>query len=693
MIERFFLIFWGCWLLLVLFAAIRVFAFSFARRRQDKRWGDGTKDHKPAVVIVPVKGFDVQSSPRFFDTLFDQDYSNYRVIVTFEAWHDPVAVWLKEELEVTGDSPLWCHPEENSSLKSITLVCAGVSENEGQKVHNQRAAFKHLTDSDEIIAFADADIVFKSNWLAKLVAPINQTTHPLSTTYRWLVPKRPTLPNQIASVINASITTQGGWESTNVLWGGSMAVARSVFNSLDVPQLLKGSLNDDLRLSKAARAAGNRVAFVRSLILPTLIDFSWSDFFEFAKRQYTQVKFFSPILYRGTNFVLGFYALGLLSLLGALIYGYFLAWIPIAAAYIIDQFRSLARQQIYLSLFSENGIQRKLFSASWLEHMLTPFWMLLHWLLLVSTWTQSKITWAGISYRIIAKDKTRILNRPVVAERLPVGVPGLALIAALNDRNRGSYTQPIRPVSTAPITPTPQTLAPPIGKAAAVETSASEAIVAPGPMSAREVLEKAAGAATTSDHPTPDKVEAPPAAPTPAPAPSLSHPGVSPFVTPLTALARPLRSWRSQTKEQASPKKYLAGSLAPSRPRKKEDRERTPAHLIQVHFHPTNPNLAESRPPSGLPSTEPSLVESTPDVTGNEEPLLPITAVTTHESTPLSFPGESKSAHRAHFRRSRSMGYVGQRKAKSSRVNDVSYCSKGQRTFHPVSKSPAGRSS
>ncbi|MEQ1842365.1 MAG: hypothetical protein ABL994_18335, partial [Verrucomicrobiales bacterium] len=262
-------------------------------------------------------------------------------------------------------------------------------------------------------------------------------------------------PNQLASVINGSITTQGGSELTNVLWGGSMALSRQVFDELDVPSLLAGSLNDDLRLSKAARQQGNKVAFVRSLILPTLIDFNWRSFFEFVRRQYTQVKFFSPILYTGTNLVLGLYALGAITIVAALIYGYFYAWIPIAAAYVIDQFRSLARQQVYLSLFPENGIRQKLFAASWLEHMMTPFWMLLHWALLISTWTQNRITWAGIRYQIISKSETKVLFRPPGTQTLPAGAPGPAMLAALLDRRRPQATQPIRPAAIeTPVEPT-----------------------------------------------------------------------------------------------------------------------------------------------------------------------------------------------------------------------------------------------
>ncbi len=448
MIERYFLIFWAVWLLLILIAAFRVMGFSAARRWQDRKWKDLTRNQQSTALIIAVKGFDLLATPKFFDSIFSQDYRDYRVVVTFESWDDPVAIWLKGELDLNESDTVWNHPEPESCLKSITLVCAGIAQVEGQKVHNQIAAFRELNDRDHVIAFADSDIVCGDDWLARLLAPINLGTHPLSTTYRWLVPKRPTLPNQLASVINGSITTQGGSELTNVLWGGSMALTRKVFDQIKVPMLLSGSVNDDLRLSKAARRAGNRIAFVRSLVIPTLIDFNWGSFLEFAKRQYTQVKFFSPILYAGTNIVLGFYALGVLSLLGALIYGYFYAWIPIAAAYIIDQFRGLARQQVYLSLFPQNEIRRKLFAACWLEHMLTPVWMLLHWFIIMSTWTQNRIVWAGVHYRIISKSKTRILARPTTVDTLPVSTPGLALIAALHDKKRGTYTPPILPAVT-----------------------------------------------------------------------------------------------------------------------------------------------------------------------------------------------------------------------------------------------------
>lgn len=455
MIEETLLAIWGAWTLLILFAAFRVLGFSAARRRQDRRWGDGSGSQKPVALVVSVKGFDIQATPRFFDILFDQTYRDYRVIVCFESWDDPVSRWLCEHLELSRDERIWRHPDPSSGLREIALACGGLAVDEGQKVHNQRAAFADLSPRDAIVAFADADILLGRDWLARLVAPINHGSHELSTTYRWLVPRRPTLPNQLACVINASITTQGGNELTNILWGGSMALSRGLFDEIDVPALLAGSLNDDLRISKAARATGRKVAFVRSLVLPTPIEFGWRGLLEFARRQYTQFKIFSPIFYFATNVVIGFYVLGLATIVGAIVYGYFLAWVPVAASYVIDQFRALARQQVYLSLFKDPDIRRRLFATSWLEHMFSPAWILLNWCLLASTWTQRRLTWAGVRYQIVSPSRTKVLGRAAAPRELPAGAPGLALVRALHDRVRREMVPASAPIRAEAALPAP----------------------------------------------------------------------------------------------------------------------------------------------------------------------------------------------------------------------------------------------
>jgi len=720
MIEHYFLMFWAAWLLLLLLAALRVIGFGAARRWQDRKWRDRTRNQQGAAVIIPVKGFDLQSTPRFFDTLFDQDYKNYRVIVTFESWNDPVAEWLLEHLDLSKSDPTWNHPDPDDGLKSIILVSAGVAHNEGQKVHNQIAAFRELTTEDKVIAFADADIVFEKDWLAQLLAPINLGTHRLATTYRWLVPKRPTLANQFACVINGSIATQGGTELLTVLWGGSMALSREVFDDIDVPNLLIGSLNDDLRISKAARKAGNKIAFIRSLILPTPIDFTWRSFFEFAKRQYTQVKFFSPILYTGVNIMLGFYALGALSLIAALAYGYFYAWVPIAAAYVIDQIRGLARQQVYLSLYHEAEIRRKLFSACWLEHMLTPVWMLMHQLLIFSTWTQKRITWAGIQYQILGKDKTKILHRPASTDKLPIGAPGLALIAELHDRKRGTYTQPIETSvpeesqSTKDKAKTPKTASiAPVSEPAQPLRSPSPTSV--GPFSHpghSSVVTALATAPRFSDLHTPSRssnhfsaasrinpllfqVSIPRSAvvnltryqplsePSPAWIEELSNEprrssSVQLIFESIEIVKTPIPMAEAMpTRQEASPKRTRP--LTPSKVQQRLNKTR----IKQQKLFKTSPNLATSSAPVFNPPTMEAVPPSTPVLPAKEEKSL----------TPLPFvAGRSHAAQRANCsRRDRRVGPVGKRTSRSSRTAQASAASRGSMRNRPVTRKASGR--
>lgn len=415
-----------------------------------------------------------------------------------------------------------------------------------------------------------------------------------------------------------------------------MALSREVFDEIDVPNLLSGSLNDDLRISKAARKAGNKIAFIRSLILPTPIDFTWRSFFEFAKRQYTQVRFFSPILYAGVNIVLGFYALGALSLFVALAYGYFYAWVPIAAAYVIDQVRGIARQQIYLSLYPENEIRRKLFSACWLEHMLTPVWMLMHQLLIFSTWTQERITWAGIQYQILGKDKTKILHRPSSQDALPVGVPGLALITEIHDRKLGTWTEPIETYLSEESQP---------GKAKAglPETA---------------FLEPATEPARPLKSPPPTSIG------------PFAHPGRSAYVSALASAPRypELHFPASLTRDSATASRINPLLLKVAIPR---------SAIVNLTRY------------QAYPDSSPAKVQ---EVTVNST-SIPRPAAMPAESLPF-VAGRSRAATRANcFRRDRRVGAAVKRTSRSSRTPQASAASLASNLARPVVHKASGRPS
>lgn len=417
MIESFFWILWTLWMAEALAAAVNAGLFGLLRRRQDRRLAEALDPElqRAVALIVPVKGFDPDLTPRFFRGLLSQQYRRYRLIVTMESDEDPVFAWLTDELKVDPESLKGSAAEtlekRESGPMDVSFVFAGECEGRGQKVHNQLAAFGELEEGDEIVAFADADIYCPPDWLARLVAPVNLGTHPVSSTYRWLIPRRNSPPNILASVINGSVASLGGWEAWNVLWGGSMAVARGTFDELDVPALFAGSLNDDLRLAKEVRSRGKPIAFVRSLMMPSPVDFTWEGLFEFGRRQYYQVRRFSPTLFKVAHLLTLVYTLGFLTALYAVgAMENFRAWVPIGFVTVCDQLRGYFRQRMQRTLFDDETAV-VLARNAWIEHLATPVWMGLHALLVLSAWFVRTIRWAGIEYRVVSPGETVVVRR------------------------------------------------------------------------------------------------------------------------------------------------------------------------------------------------------------------------------------------------------------------------------------------
>ncbi|MDF1812588.1 MAG: glycosyltransferase family 2 protein, partial [Verrucomicrobiales bacterium] len=420
---------WAVWVLLLLIAVYRVIKFRLSLGKERKIWGDGSGHQKTAVVIVPIKGVTPRHTSDFFQSLLEQNYSKYRVIVTVETSDDPAAEWLSDQFGIDLSHPVWAPENPQSGLQNLQIVVAGKCKGRGQKVHNQLAAFEELTGEDEIIVFVDADIVCPPDWLARLTAPVNRGTHDPATTYRWLVPERNRLASLFASVINASITTQGGNVRENMPWGGSMAISRQVFDDIDVPRLFEGSVNDDLRLGKAAKKAGYKVGYIRNLVRPTMIDFTWGKFIEFARRQYLQVKVFAPILYCGANLILGVYILGFVSIVASIVMGNLWAWVPLIIATVLDQFRAMTRESIYRNLFgNDKETYKKISKTSGMEAFLTPVYMTIHGLIVMSTWFMNKMEWGGIRYQVEGVNKTRVLQRAPM-ENAPVNSSSVGELA------------------------------------------------------------------------------------------------------------------------------------------------------------------------------------------------------------------------------------------------------------------------
>ena len=122
----------------------------------------------PIAVVVAIKGHDSELDG-FLDCLFAQDYPVVRFIFAVEAASDPAVPVLEARRAMAPDR--------------VTLVIAGLTDNESQKITNVRAALPELRPEDEILVFPDADIWPEPDWLRRVVEPIMRGEADAVTAY------------------------------------------------------------------------------------------------------------------------------------------------------------------------------------------------------------------------------------------------------------------------------------------------------------------------------------------------------------------------------------------------------------------------------------------------------------------------------------------------------------------------------
>ncbi len=395
------------------YAPFKAWVSCLLLKRQRKRLETLSKEHpkRPVALIIAAKGVS-PTFDHFLELVLHQDYPAYRLIFVTESTSDPAQAAIRQHLGLASVDVSWTRPDAvDTGVSEVQLVVAGLAHNQGQKVHNQLAAFQHLRAEDEIIAFADADIVGGEQWLWKLVTPINVGETELTTGYRWFIPRTNRFSTLVATNINAGIGILAGPSWHTLLWGGSMAMSRGAFENVGVPRVLAGSLNDDLQISREARRAGYKLYFVRSLMAPSPVDYTWESFFEFGRRQYYQVLTYVPRYWAIGLFFTSAWLIGF-----SVTWGRFLLlgdvralWWILAVAFLIV-LKGFLRTSYLREQFDRETIAH-LWPARVLELFTTTLNMAIHLLVILSAAPLRGITWAGIKYRVNGRQETEVVSR------------------------------------------------------------------------------------------------------------------------------------------------------------------------------------------------------------------------------------------------------------------------------------------
>lgn len=372
----------------------------FARNRLDQLYR-----YRPsgrAMVYVPCKGVDVGQEENL-RRLLDQDYGDYVVTFIVESTSDPAYGLIRGLMAE--------HPRVQTHV-----VVAGLADGSGQKIHNLRAATAEIPSDVEYVAFADSDARPRRQWLRALVSHLGNPKVGVSSGYRWFVPVEPTFAAHLIYSINCSVAVLFRSRDPNLIWGGSWAMRREVFDSLGIHRELEGMLTEDLVVARVARRNRLRVEYEPGCMVASPLDGDFPKLFGFLRRQYMLGRFYVPGWW-GFGFLTTLYAnLVLLANLGLCAWGLAArspwAWVPAgvcAVLYGLHVVRGLVRQSL-VSVYCP-ALRGALRRAARFDVWAGPLVSMLSTAGLVSSALGRQVTWRGITYRVLRGGQTRIVRR------------------------------------------------------------------------------------------------------------------------------------------------------------------------------------------------------------------------------------------------------------------------------------------
>ncbi|WP_158595977.1 glycosyltransferase family 2 protein [Oleomonas cavernae] len=347
-----------------------------------------------AVMIVPATG-DLPRLAAFHDALLAQRCRPARIVFAVESVDDPAYARL---LALVASSPF-----------SIDVVVAGEATASSQKCRNQASALRLFGQSEPYVVLADIDILPPPDWLGHLLRPLTRDVADVVTGYRWTMPADARPATVLGTWIDRSVAglpkPNDGW----LAWGGSIALRRDAVERLGLPDLFEREISDDLSLAKAARRAGARVIFRRSVLLPTPVAHSFASLIAFGQRQYQMFLFYQWPLWLAAAVTVVANLFGSVALLWLAFHSpaglaaYALSLIMIAAA---DQRRrSMARRA---GIAPVGGVVEVILRFM---PLLLPVIHLLHLAAIVLSLDRRKVVWGHCVYRMRGGRVTGIERR------------------------------------------------------------------------------------------------------------------------------------------------------------------------------------------------------------------------------------------------------------------------------------------
>src|SRR5687768_985791 len=352
-----------------------------------------------ASVIAPCKGTDASLAANLAAVL-DQDYPEYEVIFVVDDPTDPAV-------------PLIENAARNSAGTS-EVVYAQKATDSGQKVESLREAVLHIDSRSEVLAFVDSDVRPGKEWLRSLAAPLADVSVGASSGYRWFVSENSNFATELRSSWNASIASvQGSDMGSNFCWGGSMAIRRDVFERLTIREKWRGTLSDDLAVTRSMNAVGLPVYFVPKAVVPSSGTCSFRELLEFTNRQIKITRVYAPRLWITSFLGSGLFTAVMIASLGVVFtdpsgpFARYAALFTIISVTLLSVGKAWLRAKAIRLVLRENraALDRQFIYqiALWL---FTPAIFFIN---CSAALFSRRITWRGTEYEMTSPTETRVL--------------------------------------------------------------------------------------------------------------------------------------------------------------------------------------------------------------------------------------------------------------------------------------------
>jgi cellulose synthase/poly-beta-1,6-N-acetylglucosamine synthase-like glycosyltransferase len=358
-----------------------------------------------ASVITPCRGLD-EGFQENVAALFHQEYPAYEIIFVSDRADDRSLPVITEVIAA----------EAKRKNVFASVVIAGPATDSGQKVHNLREAVLKIDERSEVFVFVDTDARPNSGWLASLVAPLQDEAVGAATGYRWFVPLKGGLATHLRSVWNASIASAlGAHTEKNFCWGGSTAISRSTFESLEIAERWRGSVSDDFTMTRVLQEAKLPIHFVPACLVASLDHCTMSELLEFTNRQLKITRVYAshlwkPLLIGSFLFCAVFFGgVGLVGVRALMGLDYATALALLLIIFALGAAKSYVRLRAIARPLSQ---YRREILRSWPAHLL--FWPLSSALYLCNAITAGfsrRIEWRGITYDLNSPTEAVIIAR------------------------------------------------------------------------------------------------------------------------------------------------------------------------------------------------------------------------------------------------------------------------------------------